>query len=110
MRIRTIILALGLAVCAGLLASGCEEEEPSICELYCDAAEDCSSISGQPFSYSQCERLCVEEQERAQSIGCSERFYDYKDCQTDLPCGNWNDVSSYCAAETDYLDSCMTGH
>jgi len=110
MRIELGIPALCLAVAAGLGLVACDEEEPNICELYCDAAEACSEVSGQPFSYSQCNRLCVEERERSQSMGCGDRFYEYKDCQVDLPCGSWNDVSGYCAAETDYLDACMTGH
>ena len=110
MKIQHKILTLAVVVAASLLALACEEEEASVCELNCDAAEDCASLSGQPFSFTQCERLCVEEQERAESIGCGERFYDYKDCQTNLTCSEWNNVSSRCAAETDYLDACMTGH
>lgn len=86
-----------------------EEEEPTPCELYCDAAEECSHASHQMFSYSECLRECQDSMERHQSVYCEERYADYLFCMTNLHCADWSSSSQYCAAEIDWLDSCVGG-
>ena len=101
--VATVVLATALAACD-------EEEEPTPCELYCEAAEECSFASHQMFSYSECLRECQDSMERHQSVYCEERYAEYLLCVTNLHCADWSNSSQYCAAEIDWLDSCVGGN
>jgi len=99
-----------VALLFALSTAGCEEEEdPTPCELYCDAADECSYASHQMFSYSECIRECQESMERHQSVYCEDRYAEYLYCMTDLHCADWTSSSQYCAAEIDWLDACLGG-
>ena len=97
-----------LAAAAGI--TGCLEEEPGICELYCDAEEDCQYLSAQMFSYSQCHDDCRENMPRHESIGCGDRMKELYECLIDIPCASWANYGERCAAQIDYLDSCVGGN
>jgi hypothetical protein len=97
-----LLLAFSLGACA-------PEEEPTPCEKYCDAAEECSYASHQMFSYSECLRECGESVERHRSVYCDERYIDYLFCLVNLHCADWSQSGQYCAAEIDWLDSCLGG-
>jgi hypothetical protein len=99
-----------VAFVSAAVLSGCyEDEEPTPCEEYCDAAEECSFASHQMFSYSECQRECRESVERHGSVYCEDRYVDYLYCMTDLHCADWSDSGQYCAAQIDWLDSCVGG-
>lgn len=104
-----IAIALFTVVATGLQL-GCEEEDLGICELLCDADEECQYQSAQMFSYSQCHDECTENLERHQSIGCGDRLVEFYECLIDIPCSSWGNYGERCAAEIDYLDSCVGGN
>lgn len=109
---RSIRNALPIALAAmALQLFACEPvEEPTPCEEYCDAAEECSFASHQMFSYSECQRECEESLQRHESVYCDERYVDYLYCVTDLHCADWSNSGQYCAAQIDWLDSCVGGN
>ncbi|MCK9459167.1 MAG: hypothetical protein M0R80_05975 [Proteobacteria bacterium] len=107
---RILTLAL-LAALAALAATACdyEEEETSPCEYYCQAAGECHVASDQMFSATECMRTCQTSFERHSSVGCQSPYIELIECMVDLPCQSWNDYGAACAAQIDYLDTCVEG-
>jgi len=107
---RMMMLALAFAFSA-VAATACvyEEEDESMCEIYCASAGECHVMSDQMFSETECLHTCQTSLERHASVGCQERYADLVDCMSGLPCASWNDYGSACAYEIDYLDMCVEG-
>jgi hypothetical protein len=102
-------IVIGLAVAALALAACEEDQEPDACDEYCDSAGECAFASHQMFSLSECQRECDESLERHASVYCDERYVDYLFCLTNLYCADWSSSGQYCAAEIDWLDTCVGG-
>ena len=107
---KMMMMALSFSIAAAA-ATACtyEEDEPSMCEIYCETAGECHTTSDQMFSGTECLQDCQTSLERHASVGCQKRYADLMECVTDLPCASWNDFGSACAYEIDYLDMCVEG-
>jgi len=110
MRIEKKLMFVLLSAIAAATVTACEEEdEKTICELYCETAGQCHELSGQMFSGSECLFDCQTALERHGSVGCDDRYVELMECMVDLPCSSWNDSGTTCAYEIDYLDMCVGG-
>ena len=85
----------------------CERDTIDVCEDHCEAARDCYELNLQWFSISKCVRDCRDRQEGYALIGCQRAFDELKDCQADLPCSAWGDVSDRCSFETNSFNNCL---
>ncbi len=101
-----LIFIINAVLMTGFLTA-CTEEEPDVCEVYCEAESECAEVNHQKSSMIGCQHDCNIAWEEHISVHCGNEWEGFLECKSDLYCGEWGNFGEKCAYQIDRINGCL---